>query len=68
MATSGDGTSVHLSGELFKYMTGIDMKHIPYKGAGPAITDLIGGQVDDRPRPWTRSTSTTARSPTSAWS
>ncbi|MEO8653515.1 MAG: tripartite tricarboxylate transporter substrate binding protein [Ramlibacter sp.] len=46
MASSGSGTSVHLSGELFKYMTGIDMRHIPYKGAGPAITDLIGGQVD----------------------
>jgi tripartite-type tricarboxylate transporter receptor subunit TctC len=46
MASSGAGTSVHLSGELFKYMTGIDMKHIPYKGAGPAITDLISGQVD----------------------
>ncbi|MDQ6881389.1 MAG: tripartite tricarboxylate transporter substrate binding protein [Pseudomonadota bacterium] len=46
MASSGAGTSVHLSGELFKFMTGIDMKHIPYKGAGPAITDLIGGQVD----------------------
>lgn len=46
MASSGAGTSVHLSGELFKYMTGIDMKHVPYKGAGPAINDLIGGQVD----------------------
>lgn len=46
MASSGAGTSVHLSGELFKFMTGIKMKHIPYKGAGPAITDLIGGQVD----------------------
>jgi len=46
MASSGSGTSVHLSGELFKYMTGIKMKHIPYKGAGPATTDLIGGQVD----------------------
>ena len=46
MASSGAGTSVHLSGELFKYMTGIGMKHIPYKGAGPATTDLIGGQVD----------------------
>jgi tripartite-type tricarboxylate transporter receptor subunit TctC len=46
MASSGAGTSVHLSGELFKYMTGVDMKHVPYKGAGPAITDLIGGQVD----------------------
>ncbi|MBA2963103.1 MULTISPECIES: Bug family tripartite tricarboxylate transporter substrate binding protein [Ramlibacter] len=46
MASSGAGTSVHLSGELFKSMAGIDMKHIPYKGAGPATTDLIGGQVD----------------------
>ncbi len=46
MASSGAGTSVHLSGELFKYMAGIQMKHIPYKGAGPAINDLIPGQVD----------------------
>src|SRR3954470_23879871 len=46
MASSGSGTSVHLSGELFRSMAGISMKHIPYKGAGPAITDLIGGQVD----------------------
>jgi tripartite-type tricarboxylate transporter receptor subunit TctC len=46
MASSGAGTSVHLSGEMFKAMTGIDMKHVPYKGAGPATIDLIGGQVD----------------------
>lgn len=46
MASSGSGTSVHLSGEMFKVATGIDMKHVPYKGAGPATTDLIGGQVD----------------------
>jgi tripartite-type tricarboxylate transporter receptor subunit TctC len=46
MASSGAGTSVHLSGELFKFMAGIDMKHVPYKGAGPATVDLIGGQVD----------------------
>jgi len=46
MASSGSGTSVHLSGELFKAMAGIQMKHIPYKGAGPATTDLIAGQVD----------------------
>jgi tripartite-type tricarboxylate transporter receptor subunit TctC len=46
MASSGSGTSVHLSAELFKSMAGIEMKHVPYKGAGPAITDLIGGQVD----------------------
>jgi tripartite-type tricarboxylate transporter receptor subunit TctC len=46
MASSGSGTSVHLSGELFKFMTGCDMVHVPYKGAGPALTDLIGGQVN----------------------
>jgi tripartite-type tricarboxylate transporter receptor subunit TctC len=45
MASSGSGTSVHLSGELFKAMTGCNMLHVPYKGAGPALADLIGGQV-----------------------
>jgi tripartite-type tricarboxylate transporter receptor subunit TctC len=45
MASSGSGTSVHLSGELFKSMTGCNMLHVPYKGAGPALADLIGGQV-----------------------
>ncbi|MGV3626454.1 MAG: Bug family tripartite tricarboxylate transporter substrate binding protein [Betaproteobacteria bacterium] len=43
--TSGTGTSQHLSGELIKNMTGIDMVHIPYKGGGQAIVDLSGGQV-----------------------
>jgi tripartite-type tricarboxylate transporter receptor subunit TctC len=45
MASSGSGTSVHMSGELFKMMTGCDMLHVPYKGAGPALADLIPGQV-----------------------
>jgi tripartite-type tricarboxylate transporter receptor subunit TctC len=45
MASSGSGTSVHLSGELFKSMTGCQMLHVPYKGAGPALVDLIAGQV-----------------------
>ena len=44
-ASAGNGTSQHLSGELFKKMTGTDMIHIPYKGSAPAVTDLIGGQV-----------------------
>jgi tripartite-type tricarboxylate transporter receptor subunit TctC len=44
-ASSGSGTSIHLSGELFKTMTGVNMVHVPYKGSAPAITDLIGGQV-----------------------
>jgi len=45
MASSGNGTSVHVSGELFKMMTGVDMLHVPYRGAAPALTDLMGGQV-----------------------
>ncbi|HET9652047.1 MAG TPA: tripartite tricarboxylate transporter substrate-binding protein, partial [Usitatibacter sp.] len=45
MASSGSGTSVHMSGEMFMMMTGCKMTHIPYKGAGPALTDLIAGQV-----------------------
>src|SRR6188472_402610 len=45
MASSGNGTSVHLSGELFMAMTGVKMTHVPYRGAGPALTDLISGQV-----------------------
>jgi tripartite-type tricarboxylate transporter receptor subunit TctC len=46
MASSGNGTSVHLSGELFMAMTGIKMTHVPYRGAGPALTDMIAGTVD----------------------
>jgi tripartite-type tricarboxylate transporter receptor subunit TctC len=45
MASSGNGTSVHLSGELFMAMSGAKMEHIPYKGAAPAITDLLGNRV-----------------------
>jgi tripartite-type tricarboxylate transporter receptor subunit TctC len=45
-ASSGNGTSIHLSGELFKTMTGVQMTHIPYKGSAPALTDLVGGQVE----------------------
>ena len=43
--SAGNGTSIHMSAEMFKAMTGIDMAHVPYKGAAPAMTDLIGGQV-----------------------
>jgi tripartite-type tricarboxylate transporter receptor subunit TctC len=45
-ATSGNGTSVHLSGEMFKLMAGVQLTHIPYKGSAPALTDLLAGTVD----------------------
>jgi tripartite-type tricarboxylate transporter receptor subunit TctC len=45
MASSGNGTSIHVSGELFKMMAGVDMLHVPYRGSAPALTDLLGGQV-----------------------
>src|ERR1700709_1755761 len=45
MASSGNGTSVHLSGEMFMAMTGVKMQHVPYRGAAPAITDMLGGQL-----------------------
>ena len=45
MASAGIGTSDHVAGELFKMMAGIDMLHVPYRGAGPALADLLGGQV-----------------------
>ncbi|MFN5511096.1 MAG: Bug family tripartite tricarboxylate transporter substrate binding protein [Burkholderiales bacterium] len=44
-ASSGSGSTIHLSGEMFKSLTGVDMPHVPYKGSGPALTDLMGGQV-----------------------
>ena len=46
MASFGTGSASHLAGELFKFMAGIDMVHIPYRGGAPMTTDLIGGQVD----------------------
>ena len=45
-ASAGNGTSIHLAAELFASMAQVDMLHVPYKGSGPAVTDLIGGQVD----------------------
>jgi tripartite-type tricarboxylate transporter receptor subunit TctC len=45
MASGGKGTASHVSGELFKIMTGVNMVHVPYRGAAPALNDLIGGQV-----------------------
>ena len=45
MASAGNGTASHVAGELFKMMAGIDMLHVPYRGGWPALTDLLGGQV-----------------------
>src|SRR3954463_13832211 len=45
-ASSGVGTSLHLAGELFKHLAGVDLTHIPYRGAGPALNDLLPGRVD----------------------
>ena len=45
MASAGTGTATHLAGELFKMMAGVNMVHVPYRGDGPALTDLLGGQV-----------------------
>src|SRR2546430_7826480 len=45
MASSGSGTSVHMSGELFKVMTGINLQHVPYRGSAPAMQDLLSNRV-----------------------
>ena len=45
MASSGNGSTIHVSGELFKMMTGVNMVHVPYRGGAPALTDIISGQV-----------------------
>ena len=43
--SSGNGSSIHLSGELFKSLAKVDMVHVPYKGSAPAVTDLLGNQI-----------------------
>jgi tripartite-type tricarboxylate transporter receptor subunit TctC len=45
MASAGNGSAPHMAGELFKAMAGVDLVHVPYRGQGPALTDLLGGQV-----------------------
>jgi tripartite-type tricarboxylate transporter receptor subunit TctC len=45
MGSGGNGSPAHVTGELFKMMTGVNLTHVPYRGAGPAITDLLGGQI-----------------------
>jgi len=50
MASSGIGTPSHVFGELFKFMTGVNLVHVPYRGAALAVTDLLAGQVQVRPQ------------------
>lgn len=45
-ASAGNGTSIHLAGEMFAALAGVQLLHVPYKGSGPAVTDMLGGQVD----------------------
>ncbi|MGV3653040.1 MAG: Bug family tripartite tricarboxylate transporter substrate binding protein [Noviherbaspirillum sp.] len=45
-ASAGNGTSIHLAGEMFKSLAGVDLLHVPYKGSGPAVADMLGGQVN----------------------
>ena len=45
MATGGSGSALHVAGELFKFMAGVDMIHVPYRGEAPSLTDLIADQV-----------------------
>ena len=55
MASAGSGSMPHVAGELFKFMTGVDMTHVPYRGGGPALIDLMGGQVQVMFEPTTSS-------------
>jgi tripartite-type tricarboxylate transporter receptor subunit TctC len=67
MASAGIGTSGHVAGELFKMMTGIKMFHVPYRGGAPAITDLLGGQVQVLFDPVASSTDTSERASCARW-
>src|SRR5262249_6144912 len=67
MASAGTGTPSHLAGELFKVMTGVAMTHVPYRGGGSAITDLLGGQVQVFFSGEARRLSTSARARYEPW-
>src|SRR5262249_11387332 len=58
MASPGIGSGPHIAGELFKMMAGVDMVHVPYRGSGPALTDLLGGQGRCRSPPCPRRSNT----------
>ena len=67
MASTGTGTSPHLAGELFKMMAGVDIVHVPYRGGAPALTDLLGGQVQMMFRSLPRRSSTSGREVARHW-
>ena len=67
MASAGIGTAPHVAGELFKMMTGVDMVHVPYRGAAPALTDLLGGQVQVMFDPCPRRSSTSGPASCARW-
>ena len=67
MASAGNGSSQHMSGELFKMMAGVNMVHVPYRGAAPALTDLLGGQVQVCSPPCPRRSSTSGPASCARW-
>ena len=67
MASGGIGTAPHLAGELFKMMAGVDMVHVPYRGGGPALADLLGGQVQVMFPTWPRQSSTSGPAGCARW-
>ena len=67
MASAGTGAVSHISGELFKMMTGVNMLHVPYRGVAPALTDLIGGQVQVMFLPLPRQSSTSGPASFARW-
>jgi tripartite-type tricarboxylate transporter receptor subunit TctC len=67
MASAGNGSQQHVAGELFKMMAGVDMVHVPYRGGGPALIDLLGGQVQLFFAPRHRPSSTSGRASCARW-
>ena len=67
MASAGNGAAAHMAGELFKMMAGVDMVHVPYRGAAPALTDLLGGQVQVISAPCHRRSSTSGPASCVRW-
>jgi tripartite-type tricarboxylate transporter receptor subunit TctC len=67
MASAGNGTGSHMSGELFKVMAGVNMQHVPYRGGGPALLDLIGGRCKSTSRVCPRRLSTLRLAKSARW-